>query len=233
MFIRRKDGKPYYLDAIVWQYEDGGAFTGTVEGITSRQFIRLPFLPKTFYVKLQRVMKTKSLTKRNWKQRLNIMSVGKIFSFFSVKLAQSQLRRKAITHNILLIASSLAGCCTPQAVTKIEVRERIDSVFIPGTTVTLAAPSDTVYIHWTDSTVRVHAHIDTMVNGMHMNLRYEYPPDEWTINIHSRDMVMQYIARDSIINRPYEVIRERVPLWMYVSLVCMVLALIAGIVARR
>lgn len=52
VFKKGKDGKPYYLDAIVWQYVDGGAFTGIVDGITSRQFIKLPFLPKTFYVKV-------------------------------------------------------------------------------------------------------------------------------------------------------------------------------------
>ena len=50
VFKNGKDGKPYYLDAIVWRYPDGSAFTGTVEGIGSRQFIKLPFIPKTFYV---------------------------------------------------------------------------------------------------------------------------------------------------------------------------------------
>ena len=43
---------PYYLDAIVW-VEDGVAFTGWVNGITSRQYIRYPFIPKTFYVKVR------------------------------------------------------------------------------------------------------------------------------------------------------------------------------------
>ncbi len=50
VFKDGKNGRPYFLNAIVWQYEDGGAFTGTVENITSRQFIKLPFLPKTFYI---------------------------------------------------------------------------------------------------------------------------------------------------------------------------------------
>lgn len=50
IFKDGKDGRPYYLDAIVWRYEDGGAYTGTTEGIPSRQFIKLPFTPKTFYV---------------------------------------------------------------------------------------------------------------------------------------------------------------------------------------
>lgn len=47
-------GRPYYLDAIVWQEEGGGCFTGVVNGIQSRQFIKLPFLPKTFYVKIDK-----------------------------------------------------------------------------------------------------------------------------------------------------------------------------------
>lgn len=50
VFKDGKDGKPYFLDAIVWRDKDGGCFTGTVGVITSRQFIKLPFLPKTFYV---------------------------------------------------------------------------------------------------------------------------------------------------------------------------------------
>lgn len=54
VFKQGKDGKPYYIDAIVWEYEDGGAFTGTVEDITSRQFCKIPFSPKSFYVKISK-----------------------------------------------------------------------------------------------------------------------------------------------------------------------------------
>ena len=45
---------PYYLDAIVWE-EDGCAFTGEVTGITSRQYIKYPFIPQTFYVKVRKI----------------------------------------------------------------------------------------------------------------------------------------------------------------------------------
>ena len=49
------DGKPYYLDAITWQGEDKwDTFHGTVEGVTSRQFIKLPFTPKNFYINVRR-----------------------------------------------------------------------------------------------------------------------------------------------------------------------------------
>lgn len=47
--------KPYYLDAIVWRSDSGSCFTGRVmtntgEKISSSQFIRFPFKPKTFYI---------------------------------------------------------------------------------------------------------------------------------------------------------------------------------------
>ena len=52
-----KDGKkgfPYYIDAIVWRNQKGMTYTGSAQlngkEISSRQFIRLPFTPKTFYV---------------------------------------------------------------------------------------------------------------------------------------------------------------------------------------
>ncbi len=65
IFKHGKDGKAYYLDAIVWKGDtwnedktsnDWDTFTGTVEGIRSRQFIKsFPFTPKTFYIDVHRV----------------------------------------------------------------------------------------------------------------------------------------------------------------------------------
>lgn len=56
IFKDGKDGKPYYLDAIVWKgEEDWDTFTGTVEEIKSRQFIKLPFTPKTFYIDVVKI----------------------------------------------------------------------------------------------------------------------------------------------------------------------------------
>ena len=55
VFKEGNDGKPYYLDAIVWQGEDDyDAFTGSVEKVCSRQYIKLPFTPKTFYIDVTR-----------------------------------------------------------------------------------------------------------------------------------------------------------------------------------
>ncbi len=52
LFKDGKDGKPYYLNAIVWKGEDQwDQFTGTVEGYQSRQYVKqFPFVPKTFYI---------------------------------------------------------------------------------------------------------------------------------------------------------------------------------------
>lgn len=55
VFKDGKEGIPYYLNAIVWQGEDSwNTFTGTVEGVSSLQYIKLPFTPKTFYVDVTR-----------------------------------------------------------------------------------------------------------------------------------------------------------------------------------
>ena len=50
VFKDGKNGDPYFLDAIVWNGENDVGFTGSVQGISSRQYINLPFSPKTFYI---------------------------------------------------------------------------------------------------------------------------------------------------------------------------------------
>jgi len=52
LFKKGLYGKAYYLDAIVWQEPNGCCFTGNVDGITSRQYVKFPFTPKTFYIKI-------------------------------------------------------------------------------------------------------------------------------------------------------------------------------------
>lgn len=55
VFKNSTNGKPYYLDAIVWRNQNGNTYTGSVfnskkERIRSNQTIKIPFTPKTFYV---------------------------------------------------------------------------------------------------------------------------------------------------------------------------------------
>ena len=56
IFKDGKEGKAYYLDAIIFKGEDQwDTFTGEVEGIRSRQTIKtFPFTPKTFYIDVVR-----------------------------------------------------------------------------------------------------------------------------------------------------------------------------------
>lgn len=55
VFKDGKDGKPYYLYAIIFKSQTGSCFSGSAElksgeSIKSRQFIELPFKPKSFYI---------------------------------------------------------------------------------------------------------------------------------------------------------------------------------------
>lgn len=60
--FKNKDGRCWYLDAIVWKGNTEGesssdweTFTGNVEGYRSRQYIKsFPFTPKTFYIDVTR-----------------------------------------------------------------------------------------------------------------------------------------------------------------------------------
>jgi len=67
LFKSGADAKAYYLDAIVWKGEENwDAFTGSVyiddkdfELINSRQYVKFPFKPKTFYIDVIRIPITK------------------------------------------------------------------------------------------------------------------------------------------------------------------------------
>lgn len=51
VFKQGPHGKPYFVDAIIWRHPNGGCFTGTVEGVKSRQYFDgFPFMPKSFYI---------------------------------------------------------------------------------------------------------------------------------------------------------------------------------------
>lgn len=51
VFKENKDGKAYYLDAIIWKGpEDYDTFIGKVDGIESRQYFNFPFSPKKIFI---------------------------------------------------------------------------------------------------------------------------------------------------------------------------------------
>ena len=56
--VFKGDKGSYYLDAIVWKDGDF-TYTGKVEEIRSRQYIKYPFMPKTFYIDVVRIYGTK------------------------------------------------------------------------------------------------------------------------------------------------------------------------------
>ncbi len=77
LFKKSIDGKPYYLDAIVFVDENDSAYTGGAlnshnERITSNQSINIPFTPKSFYVDVVDIdgehhIKDESQLKEIWK----------------------------------------------------------------------------------------------------------------------------------------------------------------------
>ena len=51
VFKQGKNGKASYVDAIIWQgEEDWDTFSGTIEGVSSAQYVKFPFTPKRFYI---------------------------------------------------------------------------------------------------------------------------------------------------------------------------------------
>ena len=80
VFKDGKDARPCFLDAIIWVLEDGTGFTGTVEGIKSRQFIRMPFTPKSFYVRID--------SKRNVIDRKTLVRALEYYDFHGSVLVE-------------------------------------------------------------------------------------------------------------------------------------------------
>lgn len=77
--FKNKDGRCWYLDAIVWKGDTEGesgndwdTFTGRVEEFSSRQYVRsFPFTPKTFYIDV-----TREQLPEDWNQEPFIESSG-------------------------------------------------------------------------------------------------------------------------------------------------------------
>lgn len=136
---------------------------------------------------------------------------------------------------IALFAALFIGCGST-SVTKIEVRERIDTLLIKGDTIRIVErQSDTLRLAPlaqgdTVGFSAIRAVLDTTTQGVRMYLQYAYPPDRWAVTVIQRDTVIKWTVRDSIVQRPYEV--QRVPLWVYIAIGGMALALIAVLFKR-
>lgn len=84
LFKQGKDGDPYYLDAIIWKDQSGFTFSGSAlmpdgERIKSRQFVNLPFLPKTFYIDVMGV----EVAKDDWEFRIrDVKQLKKVFKYY-------------------------------------------------------------------------------------------------------------------------------------------------------
>jgi hypothetical protein len=132
-----------------------------------------------------------------------------------------------------LLLWALLGGCSATAVTKVEVRERQDSIIVQYDTIAIERPStvvvaETIWASQTETVVRsVHARLDTAINGVHLKAEYKYPTDRWAVRILQRDTVIRWTVRDSIVQQPYEV--ETVPFWVYLALGGMFLALILAL----
>ena len=94
-----KDGiesKAHYLDAIVWKgEEDWDTFIGRVyiddkdfELIGSRQYVRFPFKPKTFYIDVLRVPISKSEAE---KRNMHFIEDGNSECYYSILKDKKQL----------------------------------------------------------------------------------------------------------------------------------------------
>lgn len=92
------DGRAYYLNAIVWKgTEDYDTFTGRVYldninfyEISSHQYVRFPFKPKTFYIDVIRVMITEEEAKR---QKIHYSKEKKGSCYYTLVKDTTQLQK--------------------------------------------------------------------------------------------------------------------------------------------
>jgi hypothetical protein len=135
----------------------------------------------------------------------------------------------------VMTAALLSGCGTT-AVTRSTVTERPDSIVIKHDTVWIhAAHSDSsVVLHSSKditAALSIRAKLDTTTaSGVSLSAEYLWPEDEWNVNIKEPDIKVKWMVRDSLIEKPYPV--EKVPLWVYLALGGMLIALVAVIIKK-
>ena len=106
------NGKPYYIDAIVWRNQNGNCYTGSAfnskkESIKSRQYIKIPFTPKTFYIDVidyefaeddwESFIKDESQLKEVWKSFIKDESqLKEVWKYYEHQETPSYLRLKKL-----------------------------------------------------------------------------------------------------------------------------------------
>lgn len=84
VFKEKDTGKAYYLDAIVWRSQTGSGFTGTVENVSSRQYIKsFPFRPKTFYIEVTEWETSKDMWNSKIKDREQLIPVFEYYEEYT------------------------------------------------------------------------------------------------------------------------------------------------------
>lgn len=88
LFKKGKEGSPYYLDAIVWEDQEGIGWNGSAllkngDELLSRQFIKsFPFEPKTFYIDVI----SKEVKKDDWEFYIkDEKQLDEVFDYYSRK----------------------------------------------------------------------------------------------------------------------------------------------------
>ena len=75
LFKQGKDGRAYYLDAVIWKTQNGGTFSGQADLMTEKYYSRnyvkaFPFIPKTFVIDVTET----EVAKDDWKFEINYWS---------------------------------------------------------------------------------------------------------------------------------------------------------------
>lgn len=98
VFKDGEDGKPYFLDAIVFVEGNGNSYTGSAyntkrERITSSQTIKLPFTPKRFYID---VVSTE-VAPDDWDSVIKDESqLKEVWQYYEKQETQSVIRKKKL-----------------------------------------------------------------------------------------------------------------------------------------
>ncbi len=88
VFKNSKDGQPYYLDAITYRDANGSCWSGTAllesgESIGCAHYIKLPFIPKTFFIDVRMV----EVNKDDWESYIiDPKQLDAVFEYYDKKV---------------------------------------------------------------------------------------------------------------------------------------------------